>query len=318
MTGRDATGPGTTGPDTRSMDATGRARDEPAAPVVVVPCFNEERRLDERAFTDLADTGRVRLLFVDDGSTDATAAVLARMTAHDGIEVFTLDANAGKAEAVRRGLLVAVRGGAGVVGYYDADLATPPAELLGLVATLEGRPELTGVLGSRVARLGSSIERHALRHYLGRSYATLASWALGFTVYDTQCGAKVFRVGETFAAALAEPFRSSWAFDVELLDRLVRGFGGAAPLPPTAFVEVPLGSWRDVSGSKLRLGSALRALRDLVAMGIRHRRARRQRTPGQPVTAPAAVMVPRPGPSGRRTPGTPPRTAGRDHRRRRA
>jgi glycosyltransferase involved in cell wall biosynthesis len=280
--------------------------------VVVVPCFNEERRLDERAFTDLAATGRVRLLFVDDGSTDATAAVLARMSADDGIEVFTLGANAGKAEAVRRGLLVAVRGGAGLVGYYDADLATPPGELLRQVATLEDRPELTGVLGSRVARLGSSIERHALRHYLGRSYATLASWALGFTVYDTQCGAKVFRVGETFAAALAEPFRSSWAFDVELLDRLVRGFGGAAPVPPTAFVEVPLGSWRDVSGSKLRLGSALRALRDLVAMGIRHRRTRPVRTPGPSATAPAAVMVPRP-------PGAPPRTtAGRDHRRRRA
>ena len=62
-----------------------------------------------------------------------------------------------------------------------------------------------------MARLGSSIERNALRHYLGRAYATLASMALGITVYDTQCGAKVFRVNDTFVAALAEPFRSSWA-----------------------------------------------------------------------------------------------------------
>ena len=234
---------------------------------IVVPCFNEERRIDENAFTGIAATAGVRLLFVDDGSTDGTAGVLARMAAaSDGIEVFTLATNAGKAEAVRRGLLVAVRNGASTVGYYDADLATPPEELLRLTQVLDSRPDLVGVFGSRVARLGGSIERSALRHYLGRAYATIASMALGITVYDTQCGAKVFRVNDSFVAALAEPFRSSWAFDVELLHRLLRGSTSAPAVPDTGFVEVPLETWRDVKGSKLRVGPALVALFDLVSI----------------------------------------------------
>jgi dolichyl-phosphate beta-glucosyltransferase len=279
---------------------------------IVVPCFNEAQRLDEHAFHAIVSTGRIRLLFVDDGSTDATADVLAHMAdVSDRIEVFTLAANAGKGEAVRRGLLVAVRAGACNVGYYDADMATPPSELLRLTEVLEERPDLAGVFGSRVARLGSTIERNALRHYLGRAYATLASMALGITVYDTQCGAKVFRVDDTLAAALAEPFRSSWAFDVELLDRLLEGRADAPGAPVSAFVEVPLGSWRDVTGSKLHPDAALAALLDLVRIALRRQRRERsgERTR---VGAAASVMMPRALPVHPHASDTPPATGGGD------
>jgi dolichyl-phosphate beta-glucosyltransferase len=247
---------------------------EAAAPaVIVVPCFNEAHRIDERAFIDVAAGGRLRLLFVDDGSTDDTARILARLEGgSDAIDVLTLADNAGKAEAVRRGLLHAIRDGAGVVGYYDADLATPPGELLRLIDELHRRGELVGVLASRVARLGSQIERNALRHYVGRAYATMASMALGITIYDTQCGAKVFRVNDTLVDALAQPFRASWAFDVELLDRLLRGGVSAPALPVSSFVELPLVAWRDVTGSKLRLGPAVTALFDLVPIAWRRMR----------------------------------------------
>ena len=76
-----------------------------AGPVVVIPCFNEEHRIDERAFLDLVEKGEVRLLFVDDGSTDGTRALLERLSRQsDGISVLELPRNEGKAEAVRRGL----------------------------------------------------------------------------------------------------------------------------------------------------------------------------------------------------------------------
>jgi glycosyltransferase involved in cell wall biosynthesis len=260
--------------------------------VIVVPCFNEEHRLDPRAFLGMAATHEIHLLFVDDGSTDGTGRVLSDMSgASDGIEVFTLARNTGKAEAVRRGLLVALRGGAATVGYYDADLATPPEELLRLTRVLHARPDLTGVFGSRVARLGSSIERKAVRRHLGRAYATVASMALGITVYDTQCGAKVFRVNDAFVAALAEPFRSSWAFDVELLYRLLRGGANTPGVPVASFVEVPLEAWRDVPGSNVRVAPALSALFNLVAIARDRTRPDRSRA-GSEVGATASVMVP--------------------------
>jgi dolichyl-phosphate beta-glucosyltransferase len=241
------------------------------AAFVVVPCFNEERRLDVARFTALAAAGGVRLLFVDDGSTDGTARVLEQMQGEPGIEVLRFPTNLGKAEAVRRGLLHGVEEGAALLGYYDADLATPPEELVRLVERLESRPDLEFVLAARVALLGRHIQRRAVRHYLGRVFATFASLILRIPVYDTQCGAKIFRNSPALREAIAQPFRSTWVLDVELIGRLLRGSADAEPVPLAAFEEVPLREWRDVPGSRLRLRDMLRASIDLAVVAVRLR-----------------------------------------------
>src|SRR5690606_16355107 len=141
---------------------------------LVVPCFNEERRLDPARLDRLAEAAGARVLLVDDGSTDGTRALLQRLatSAPDRFGVLGLDANRGKGEAVRRGLLAALDQGAGVVGYCDADFATPPEEVARLVAALRDDPTVDAVLGSRVALLGADIRRSAARHYSGRLFAT--------------------------------------------------------------------------------------------------------------------------------------------------
>ncbi len=250
-------------------------------PWLVVPCFNEALRLDERAFTDLALAGDVRLLFVDDGSTDATPQVLDALCARlpGRAEWLKLDKNSGKAEAVRQGLLRAMERGAQEVGFLDADLSTPPSELRRLLEILHARPEVEVLIGARVRLLGNAVERKAIRHYLGRVFATAASFALALNIYDTQCGAKLFRVTPALRAAVAEPFVSRWIFDVELLGRLAWGGPDAAPLPESAFAEVPLLVWHDVAGSKLRPGHFVRAAGDLAQIWLRLR-ARQTRRGG--------------------------------------
>lgn len=230
---------------------------------LVVPCFDEERRLRPDAFVDLAEAASARVLMVDDGSTDGTRGVLDDLAGgHPGmIEVLALDHNVGKAEAVRHGLRRAGATGADIVGYIDADLATPVEEMARLVGVMRARPDLSIVLGSRVGLLGHHIERSTARHYLGRVFATASSAALGLPVYDTQCGAKVFRGGPALQAALGEPFRSGWAFDVELLARLLHG---PHALDRSGLLEVPLTRWSDVPGSKLRPLASARAALDLV------------------------------------------------------
>ena len=263
----------------------------PRDTTVVVPCFNEEHRIVEDEFVSLARRSALKLLFVDDGSTDKTGAVLERMTIDtDAIEVLHLDANRGKAEAVRRGMLLAVRHGASVVGYFDADLATPTNELERLSQLMYERRHLAGAFGSRISCLGSTIDRSLNRHYMGRIYATVAALALGTPVYDTQCGAKLFRVTPSLVAALSQPFRSSWSFDVELIDRLLRGGPGVRPVPAGAFVEMPLETWRDVDGSKLRTTEALAAFTFLLRMAYRRSRGKggRMATEGATVSALAA------------------------------
>jgi hypothetical protein len=95
--------------------------------------------------------------------------------------------------------------------------------------------------------LGTHIERSTARHYLGRVFATFASLVLRLPIYDTQCGAKAFRVGPRSP-------RLSQALPCALglrrgVDR--RGFSRPAS-PARDFVEVPLRRWVDVKGSRLR------------------------------------------------------------------
>lgn len=229
--------------------------------VVVIPCFNEARRLALDEFSDYArrnpETG---FLFVDDGSSDGTADLIDSARDSGGMRLHRLPDNRGKAEAVRIGMLEAMHEGAGVVGFFDADLATPLEELGPMLRLLEENEGLEGVLGSRVRLLGHHIDRKPRRHYLGRIFATMASLTLGLPVYDTQCGAKLFRSTEALRSVLQSPFKTGWIFDVELLARL-RGERGDRLL--TVLHEYPLRTWADVEGSKLGLMDMARALLDL-------------------------------------------------------
>jgi hypothetical protein len=162
-------------------------------------------------------------------------------------------------------------------GYWDADLATPLAELPRLHAALSKEGTLVA-LGSRVRLLGRAIERRPQRHYLGRVYATCVGLMLGLEVYDTQCGAKLFRNTEATRGVFQKPFATRWSFDVEILLRLLeREQSGEIPPLGTVCQEVPLERWADIAGSKLGLSSAPRVVGELFAIGIRAGRARRRR-----------------------------------------
>jgi glycosyltransferase involved in cell wall biosynthesis len=237
-----------------------------AAPhlILVVPCFNEERRLPVEELRGFAIDGvRLEILLVDDGSSDGTPRVLESLREQDPerFSVLRLERNSGKAEAVRRGILAALDRRPDLVGFWDADLATPLGELAGFLDVFASRPEIDMVFAARVRLLGRSISRNPARHYFGRVGATLISSSLGLAVYDTQCGAKLFRARDSMRAIFDTPFLSRWIFDVEIIARLVqqRGRDTAA----RAIYELPITTWHDVKGSKVRSTDFFRALKDL-------------------------------------------------------
>jgi glycosyltransferase involved in cell wall biosynthesis len=240
--------------------------------VLVVPCYNEARRLPEEVFARyLADHPQVSVLFVDDGSTDRTADVIqsVKQQRPQQVTYLRLSRNLGKAEAVRLGLLRAFEAGATLAGYWDADLSTPLDELAGLLDVLHSSPDVDIVLGSRVALLGRQIERSPWRHYAGRVFATAASLALRLVVYDTQCGAKLLRNTPLMREVLRSPFRSRWVFDVELIQRYLRRTRETGiPEPAARLCEVPLGAWRDVGESKIGLSDGFRAIWDLLRIWL--------------------------------------------------
>jgi dolichyl-phosphate beta-glucosyltransferase len=243
---------------------------------LIVPCFDEAARLCPQAFVDfVASHPSVHFRFVDDGSRDGTFEILERLraSAPGAVAVLRLPSRLGKGEAVRLGIVEGARGGAALVGFWDADLATPLDAIDDFLALAAKRPDVEVILGSRVMLMGRDIRRKAWRHYLGRAFATAVSLTLNLPVYDTQCGAKVFRVSDATAAVFALPFRSRWIFDVEVLARYLE-----QPVPPghpprrACIYELAVPAWHHVPGSKLRWFDYLRSFFELASIRRQYRR----------------------------------------------
>lgn len=222
---------------------------------IVVPCYNEEKRLDLAAFSGfLHRAPEVRFVFVNDGSRDATLSVLESLhAAHpDRVEILSLSRNSGKAEAVRLGLGYAAASGVEFVGYWDADLATPLEAIEDFLQIARRYSETEVVYGARLQLLGHRVSRTLSRRIISRICARMARVAVGLPIGDTQCGAKLLRNSPRLRHAVAQPFSAGWLFDVELFSRIAATAGSTH-----AFYEYPLPEWTEVPGSKVT-GRAIR------------------------------------------------------------
>jgi len=222
---------------------------------IIVPCYNESKRLNAEAFIKYSEKNTwVYFIFVNDGSSDSTFEIIKYMCHSNPKQIWCIDQkiNFGKAEAVRRGFLKAIDSGFYYIGYLDADLATPLNAIDELCSLFEDKNIITAI-GSRVNLLGYRIERKPLRHYLGRVFATFASCVLGLPIYDTQCGAKIFRNNLDLEKVFSTPFIVKWTFDVEILARFKVIFQNRkiGSLENYA-LEYPLKEWTHIAGSKVK------------------------------------------------------------------
>jgi glycosyltransferase involved in cell wall biosynthesis len=205
-------------------------------------------------------------LFVDDGSGDRTFDVLQKLAAQNpgSCQILKLEKNSGKAEAVRRGFVQGLTSGSDYLAFWDADLATPLEVLPTFLKIFEERPVLEMIFGARVKLMGHDIRRQTTRHYLGRIFATFASHTLRLEIYDTQCGAKMFRKTDTLVRMFETPFLSKWIFDVELIARFLKDKKPIRRDQIEALIyEMPLPAWYDVAGSKVKPGDFFKAIGEL-------------------------------------------------------
>ncbi len=249
---------------------------------VILPAFNEADRIGpalDELFEWLAGPaatalGDIRVLVVDDGSTDGTADLVRARREASGtpqaparLRVLTVP-HKGKGAAVRAGMLA---GEGDVLIFSDADMATPPDQIPALVSSLETSDV---ALGSRIQPDGSDMRatQPAIRRVLGKLFHLLASmWVVG-PVQDTQCGFKGF--SRTVARDLFRMQRvTSIVFDVELI-YLARRRGYRIDIVPIR--------WEDRRGSRMRArpGLAVQVAWDLLRIPFLHRRVARVRPAG--------------------------------------
>ncbi|MGD0236660.1 MAG: glycosyltransferase [Syntrophorhabdales bacterium] len=240
---------------------------------ITIPCYNEANRLPFSELVEDLSRGKwMYLCFVDDGSTDNTLELLGVIKKQfpDRVLIIPLAQNRGKAEAVRTGILSSLQTfSPEFVGFFDADLATPLAEVERFLEIADRCTAIKMFSGCRFARLGAEINRFWWRHYLGRIFATAASISLGLPVYDTQCGVKVFR-SEEAAYLFREPFLSRWFFDVEIFARMIRRCGKNQAAKQ--IMEIPLETWKGRSGSKVKFRTYLLAFVDLLRIHFLYHR----------------------------------------------
>ena len=115
---------------------------------------------------------------------------------------------------------------------------------------------MKAVIGSRWPHLGADVQRSPGRGIASLAFKMAVRHILKATVWDTQCGAKIFS-REVADEIFATPFSTRWIFDIEILSRL-----GDYRLR-TQVQELPVSSWRDIPGSKIGIGSSVTILREL-------------------------------------------------------
>lgn len=234
---------------------------------IVVPCYNEAQRilLDDFAKHIVANENHT-FCFVNDGSNDGTLEILEQFSKKfpNQVQVLNNKKNLGKAETVRFGVnhLYSLNK-FDIIGFLDADLATPLFEIENTVKLFENNNKLI-VFGSRIKHLGGHVERRFIRYFLGRIFATLVSnWLLKTPVYDTQCGFKFFRK-DIVTAIFDKEFISKWFFDIELFCRTIQAYKG------TNINEIAqekfLSTWNDVKGSKIKISDYFKVPFELIKL----------------------------------------------------
>ena len=226
-----------------------------AKALFIIPCFNEGNRMFGTELSSAFEKySSIDFLLVDDGSTDSTATILEAFNQkHTNVTSLLLPKNVGKAEAIRSGVTAHSRKEYAYIGYLDADMATPISELVAILDFAQKKINYRFLMGSRIKRLGSNINRYSYRHYIGRVFATIISAIILKTpIYDTQCGAKImdFKLAQTL---FEKPFLTRWLFDVELLLRMKQ-------LNADFYKEVyeyPLETWIEKGNSKIRFKDML-------------------------------------------------------------
>jgi len=224
---------------------------------VVIPAYNEEGRIATtlaavRAYLQHA-LPEAEVIVVDDGSEDATAQVVEKISSEPGVPVRLIRNrdNHGKGYSVRQGALAAQ---GDLVLFTDADLSTPIEDLERLRRALEEERADVAIGSRNLPQARAGVQRPWYRELMSRAFNLAVRLILVPGFSDTQCGFKLF-TREAARELFSRQLLDRWSFDAELLF-LARKRG-------LRVVEVPV-RWEYSSATRMKfLRNAVQMLCDL-------------------------------------------------------
>jgi CheY-like chemotaxis protein len=238
---------------------------------VVIPCYNEEKRLASDEFKQFVNSNLgYHLCFVNDGSEDNTLDVLHKLKkgSEGRISIYNCKENFGKAEAVRLGMLhLSKQQQFDYIGFLDADLSTNFEDFDALVDTIEAS-NFKIVSGSRITRMGAEIKKKSARAIISNAINFIIRKTLGMDFKDTQCGAKIMTI-DVIEDTFQTKFLTRWLFDVEIFMRMRKKYG--LEKAKTLFCEKPLNRWVHKDGSKVSYKDSFKILSQIVQIAFHYK-----------------------------------------------
>jgi glycosyltransferase involved in cell wall biosynthesis len=213
---------------------------------ILIPAYNEERRIEPvlREYAEFFGKnydGKFEIVVVLNGCTDDTYGVVKKVAAeYPAVQVLLFHDPIGKGGALIEGLKLSSN--ADLIGYVDADGATPPRAFMDLLKEIDSADCVIGSRWVPGAVIHQSQQSH--RRFASRVFHFIVQLLFWMDIRDTQCGAKVMKA-EAVEKIHDNLTIADMAFDINLLYALKHaGF---------KILEVPT-EWTDRAGSKVALG----------------------------------------------------------------
>jgi len=215
---------------------------------IVMPAYNEEARIGKtlEAYEKFFRKKKKEKLYAEvvvviNNTTDRTEEIVKRAGKKNKQIRYLNFKQGGKGFAIVEGFKDALSRDFDLIGFVDADLATPPEAFYDLIKKINGND---GIIGSRWLKESKvKTKQGILRIITSRGFNLLVRSILFLPYKDTQCGAKLFK-RKVLESIIDEIGVSKWAFDIDLLLRIrKKGF---------KIIEIPT-IWEDKRGSKLSL-----------------------------------------------------------------
>lgn len=208
---------------------------------VVIPCFNEERRLEKNLNIKLDYLKKQKysweIILVNDGSTDKTQQIINKFVKNNKfIKYISINPNQGKGNAVKEGMII-TKGKYNL--FTDVDNSTSMEELSKMLKNMQKN---NIIIASRYLKKSKiNLKQNFFRRFLSRMGNFFVRIVLGISYKDTQCGFKLFD-RKSVEVIFPKLKIKRWGFDLEILS-LARKY-------QLKVLELPV-NWKDEGDSKL-------------------------------------------------------------------
>jgi len=212
---------------------------------IIIPAYNEEDRIRKTVeeYVRYFKNQDYELLIIPNGCKDKTENIVKKLSEKNKrIKYKIIKEVVGKGGAIKEGFKIAK---GDLIGFVDADNSTSPEEFQNLLKNIKN---FDCIIASRYIKKSIVKPKQGIMRIISsRGFNLLVRILFGLNIYDTQCGAKLFKK-KAIKDVIKKLDITRWAFDIDLLYNLKKNKYKIKEYPTV---------WEDKSGSKLKLHKAI-------------------------------------------------------------